>query len=223
MYQWVNGMRVRVKICGITNLEDALAAAEAGADALGFVFYEKSLRYIQPEKASDIIKQLPPFINTVGVFVNAREEFIRQTIQLCGLSAVQFHGDEPPAECLKYTPVKSIKAFRVESESILNILPKYNTDAWLLDAFIKGVEGGTGCMFDWDIASKACGFGRPVILAGGLTIDNVQEAIKQVQPFAVDVSSGVEDHPGKKDHAKLKDFISIVREIDFGRAEPGWI
>ena len=204
-------MNVRVKICGITNLEDALAAVDAGADALGFMFYEKSPRKVPVKVAADIMRRLPPFVGKVGVFVNAAEESVRRSFAECGLDTLQFHGDETPEFCGKFSPLKVYKAFRIQTLESLQALPAYKTDAWLLDSFTPDKPGGTGTQFDWDLAIEAKQLGRPIILAGGLTPDNVADALRKVRPFAVDVSSGVESAPGKKDHEKIRDFIAAVR------------
>ena len=204
-------MSVKVKICGITNLADAQTAVEAGADLLGFVFYEKSPRYVSVKAASGIVRHLPPFVARVGVFVNAREEFIGQTLGACGLNVLQFHGDESPEDCLKFG-VMSLKAFRVRDRASLKSFPAYPTDAWLLDAYTPDARGGTGATFNWDLAVEAQKLGRPIFLAGGLTPENVGEAVRRVRPFAVDVSSGVESAPGKKDAAKVRAFIAAARQ-----------
>lgn len=202
--------RVRVKICGITNLEDALSAVEAGADALGFMFYERSSRFLTPKEAGRIISQVPPFICKTGVFVDASEAAVRQTIEECGLDCLQFHGAETPEMCERaLLPV--VKAFRVSGEESLAPLPSYKTAAWLLDSYVPGQLGGTGAKFNWDLAVAASRLGRPIILAGGLTPENIAEAIRQTQPFAVDVSSGVESAPGKKDPAKMRAFIRVTQ------------
>jgi len=204
-------MSVRVKICGVTNIEDALAAVEAGADALGFMFYESSPRNVPAKVAADIIRQLPPFVAKVGVFVNATEETVRRAIGECGIDTLQFHGDETPEFCRKFSPLKIYKAFRVENLESLRALPAYPTDAWLLDSFVAGKLGGTGAKFNWDLAVESKKLGRPIILAGGLTPENVADAVRKVRPFAVDVSSGVESSPGKKDHAKVRRFIEAAK------------
>jgi len=204
-------MSTRVKICGITNLADAQAAVEAGADALGFIFYEKSPRYLTIPVVAEISKHLPPFIMRVGVFVNAPEDFVLRTIGECNLTLLQFHGDERPEFCAQFG-LMSMKAFRIRDEESLEELPKYQTDAYLLDAFSSTTLGGTGEKFNWDLAVEAQKFGKPIFLAGGLTPENVAEAVKKVQPFGVDVSSGVEILPGKKDHAKVKAFIQAAKK-----------
>lgn len=206
-------METRVKICGITNLADARAAIEAGADALGFNFYEKSPRHLTIRAAAAISKQLPPFVMRVGVFVNAPEELVMRAIADTGLSFLQFHGDEPPGYCLQFG-LMSMKAFRLRDAGSLRELSKYQTEAWLLDAFSPEARGGTGTQFDWDLAKAAQKFGKPIFLAGGLTPENVAEAVRKVQPFGVDVASGVESAPGKKDHKKVRDFVNAVRSAE---------
>ena len=206
-------MKTRVKICGVTNLADAQAAVEAGADALGFNFYEKSPRCISLKTAAEITKQLPPFIMRVGVFVNAPEDFVLRAIGESNLTMLQFHGDEPPEFCEQFG-LMSMKAFRIRDTESLKEIPNYQTDAYLLDAFSPEARGGTGEKFNWDLAIDAQKFGKPVFLAGGLTPENVAEAVRKVRPFGVDVSSGVESSPGKKDHAKIRAFIAAVRKAD---------
>jgi phosphoribosylanthranilate isomerase len=200
----------RVKICGITNLDDALAAVEFGADAIGFVFVPNTPRYIEPAKASEIIARLPPFVTTVGLFVNDLQEHIKQVADQCKLSVLQLHGQEPPDFCLQFDR-KVIKAFRVKDKESLTTLPKYTVSAYLLDTYVKGAMGGTGITFDWRLASDAKKYGL-VILAGGLNPENVAKAIQQVHPYGVDVSSGVEAEPGKKNHSKMKDFIAAAKD-----------
>jgi phosphoribosylanthranilate isomerase len=201
-------MRVRVKICGITNVDDALAAVDAGADALGFMFYEGSPRNVSPKVVGEIVRQLPPFIAKVGVFVNALEGIVHRIAAECGLDTLQFHGDESPELCQKFLPLKVYKAFRIQDIDSLQAIPAFKTDAWLLDSFVPGKSGGTGATFNWDLAAEAKKLGRSIILAGGLTPENVAEAVAKVQPYAVDVSSGVESSPGRKDLKKLRAFVS---------------
>jgi phosphoribosylanthranilate isomerase len=203
-------MSVIVKICGLTNLGDALAAAGAGADALGFVFYEPSPRSVSIEAAAEIARQLPPAIVRVGVFVDAPEDLVVRAARQCGLNLLQFHGQESPAYCLQFG-LMSMKAFRIRDESSLSDLRAYPTDAWLLDAYASDKAGGTGEKFNWDLAVQARGWGRPIFLAGGLTPLNVAEAVERVQPYGVDVSSGVEAAPGRKDTAKVRDFIQAAK------------
>ena len=204
-------MPVIVKICGLTNLPDAIGSSEAGADALGFVFYEPSPRYVSIENAAAIMRELPPFVVKVGVFVNAPEEMVRRAISECGLNLLQFHGDESPEYCLQFG-LMSMKAFRVSNAASLARLTDYPTDAWLLDAFSRNQLGGTGEQFNWDLALDAQKLGRPIFLAGGLTPQNVPDAIRRVRPYAVDVSSGVEAAPGKKDLHQVRAFIRAAKE-----------
>jgi phosphoribosylanthranilate isomerase len=206
-------METRVKICGITTAADGQAAVDAGADAIGFIFYEKSPRYVALETAAEISRGLRPFIMRVGVFVNAPEEFVTRAIADCGLTMLQFHGDETPEYCTQFG-LMSMKAFRVHGPETLEEIPKYETDAYLLDAYSSTTLGGSGEKFNWDLAVAAQKFGKPIFLAGGLTPGNVADAIRQVQPFGVDVSSGVESAPGKKDHAKVKAFIAAARSVE---------
>jgi len=206
-------MPVKVKICGITNAKDALAAVAAGADALGFIFYQPSPRNMPARIAGDIIRELPPFIAKVGVFVNPTETAVREILSACGLDTLQFHGDEPPAFCRRFAPIKVYKAFRIQNRESLQALPAYHTDAWLLDSSVPERHGGTGVKFDWSLAIEAKKLGRPILLAGGLAPENVAEAVRQVCPYAVDVSSGVEAGPGKKDHAKLREFIAAAKRV----------
>lgn len=203
----------QIKICGITNLNDALMAVEAGADALGFNFVPNTPRYISnADKAAAIIDRLPPFITTVGLFVNADAEEIKAIADLCHLCVIQLHGDESPEFCQALNR-RLIKVFRVKDESSLSRLPDYHVSGYLLDTFVKGAMGGTGVAFDWTLAVKAKRYGR-IILAGGLNPDNVASAVQHVCPYGVDVSSGVEASPGRKDPAKVKAFIQSVRNAE---------
>jgi phosphoribosylanthranilate isomerase len=204
-------MSVKVKICGITSVADAQTAAEAGADMIGLMFYERSPRNISLALATEISRALPPFVVKVGVFVNPEEDVVMRAIGHCGVSLLQFHGEETPEFCTQFG-VMSMKAFRVRGPESLAELPKYQTDAWLLDAFSPEAYGGTGAKFNWDLALEAAQFGRPIFLAGGLTPENIAEAVRRVEPFGVDVSSGVESAPGKKDHAKVRAFIEAARQ-----------
>ena len=203
-------MSVKVKICGITNVEDALAAVEAGADALGFMFYSPSPRCVTRETVAQVIQQLPPFVAKVGVFVNPTVGEVRQAITECGLDTLQFHGEEAPEFCRQFQ-LKTLKAFRVQGPETLNVLPDYSAMAWLLDSFVAGTRGGTGNTFNWQIAAQAVKLGGRVILAGGLTPANASEAVRTVGPYGLDVSSGVESAPGKKDAAKVRAFIAAAR------------
>jgi phosphoribosylanthranilate isomerase len=201
---------IKIKICGITNLEDAEAAIDLGADALGFVFYQKSPRSISPAEAASIISKLPPFISTIGVFVDESPGEIQKIVEKTGSGIVQLHGNEPPESCRM--PVKIIKGIRVESIESLEPLAIYRdlVSAFLLDTYAPHTPGGTGQVFNWEIAIQAKKFGR-VILAGGLNPENISEAVSLVKPYAVDVSSGIELNKGKKDHQKMKLFIERAR------------
>jgi phosphoribosylanthranilate isomerase len=201
---------VRIKICGITNLKDALLAAALGADALGFIFYPRSPRALAPETARDIIAQLPPFITTVGVFVDEEAATVRELAARVGLDWLQLHGNESPEYC-RSLGRRVIKGFRIKNQSSLADLAVYRdaVRALLLDTYIKGLPGGTGESFDWQLAREARQFG-PIILAGGLTPDNVAQAVTTALPVAVDVASGVEAAPGKKDPEKLRAFFEAV-------------
>ena len=203
-------MSVKVKICGITSAADGLAAAEAGADLIGLMFYDRSPRCVSLELAAEIARAVPPHVVKVGVFVNPPEGLVTVATARCGLNLLQFHGEEPPEFCTQFG-VMSMKAFRIRDAESLRALPHYLTDAWLLDAYAPDRLGGTGATFNWDLALEAGKFGKPVFLAGGLTPENVAEAVRRVHPFGVDVSSGVETSPGRKDPVKLGAFIQAVR------------
>jgi len=208
-------MHTKVKICGITNLDDACAAVGYGADALGFVFFKGSPRSISCKDAARIIKKLPPFITTVGVFVDETLIHIEKIIQQTSLDVIQFHGSEPPEMC--NCSRAAIKAIRVKSLESLETLDKYKerVSAFLLDTFTPDAFGGTGQIFNWDIAIYAKQFGK-IILAGGLNPNNIIEAVRRVQPYGVDVSSGVESKKGKKDHKKMRLFIENAKNIPIG-------
>jgi phosphoribosylanthranilate isomerase len=203
-------MDVKVKICGITRPEDAKGAVEAGADLIGLMFFKGSPRRITLAAARDIVSVLPPEILRVGVFVDPEPTEVVAAITLCGLQILQFHGSETSAFCRQFG-VMSMKAIRVKDAASLQELSAYQTDAFLLDAFVPGKEGGTGEQFNWELALAAKNSGRPIFIAGGLTAENVGEAIRIAQPFGVDVSSGVEEWPGRKDAQKMKDFVAAVR------------
>jgi len=196
---------VRVKICGITSLEDALMAVEAGADALGFVFFRGSPRFISPERAAAIICRLPPFVQTVGLFVNEEQATVNEVTDRCGLDLVQLHGEETPGYCAAVRR-RIVKAFRVKDASTLDDMANYRVAACLLDAWSPAAHGGTGTTFNWEIAARAAASHR-IILAGGLTPGNIAGAVATVHPYAVDVSSGVESEPGKKDAGLVTRFI----------------
>jgi len=200
---------IKVKICGITNIQDALAAVDYGADALGFVFYHKSPRYVMPEKAREIIAQLPPFISTVGVFANKTPEKMREILEFSGINILQLHGDEPPDTC--YIWHRVIRALRVRDFADLKPLEICRASAFLLDTYSADSYGGTGQVFNWDIAVEAKKFSR-IILSGGLNPDNIEKAVRYVIPYAVDVSSGIEEEKGKKDLKKMKVFIERAKK-----------
>jgi phosphoribosylanthranilate isomerase len=203
-------MDVKVKICGLTNVEDALAAVAAGADFLGFVLWERSPRHVTVETAREIARQLPPGTARVGVFVDATIEQVMLSLRVCDFSGLQFHGQETPAYCRQFG-VMTTKAFRIRDAASLSALSAFDTDAFLLDSQVEGRPGGTGETFDWTLAAQAKKFDKPIFLAGGLTPQNVAAAVRAVRPFAVDVSTGVEVSPGKKDHQKMRDFVAAAR------------
>lgn len=200
---------VKVKICGITRLADAELAVELGASALGFVFYKKSPRHVSPAIAKKIIAQLPPFVTSVGVFVNEKKAVVERIARQCGLNVLQFHGDESAAYCRSFKGIKTIKAFRIGPDFKFADVAKYDTDAYLFDAFTVKAFGGTGVRFNWDVL-KGRTFLKPVILSGGLNTGNIQEAVSKVRPYAVDVSSGVESAPGKKDQRLLTQLFKVI-------------
>ena len=203
--------KVRIKICGITRREDALAAVSFGAWALGFVFYRKSPRFITPAKAAQIIRSLPPFVTPVGVFVNESREKVRRIAEICSLRTLQFHGDESPAYCRRFVKdFRIIKAFRISGREDLKRIRGYDLSAVLLDSYHPSLYGGTGQTFVWPKAGVLKPLKKPVILSGGLNPGNVKRALKTVKPFAVDVSSSVEQAPGIKDYLKVKRFINAV-------------
>ena len=207
--------RVRVKVCGITNIEDAVAAAEAGADALGFIFYEKSPRYVPPAVAARIIADLPPLIMPVGVFVNEELATVRSIMDACGLAMAQLHGDENASYCHDLSR-PAMKALRLKDRASLLAVAEYQgrggVRGFVIDRFSESAYGGTGQLTDWRLAAEIAKSTR-VVLAGGLTPGNVAEAIRTVRPYGVDVSSGVESAPGKKDHAKIFAFLAAVRVV----------
>lgn len=201
----------RVKICGITRLEDLSAACEAGADALGFVFYARSPRNLTLGQAVGLVSALPPFVQSVGLFVNADADFVRDVLRAAPLDLLQFHGDEAPDYCRQFGR-PYLKAVRVRPGIDLLEYARDFADAraLLLDAYVPGVAGGTGEKFDWNLIPR--GLPRPIVLSGGLNPANVAEAVKAVQPWAVDVSSGVEASPGLKDAAKMTAFIQRAKQ-----------
>ncbi|MEK6583626.1 MAG: phosphoribosylanthranilate isomerase [Nitrospirota bacterium] len=202
---------VKVKICGITNLEDAQAAAEAGADALGFVFYPDSPRFIDPGNARAIIAKLPVFITSVGVFVDESEDLIRRIIREGGIQILQFHGSESPVLCTRFRE-KVIKAIRIKDEESISEMQMYDVDTFLLDTYLDCAKGGTGKTFNWKYAEMAKENGR-IILSGGLNPSNIGDAVRKLKPYGVDVSSGVEISPGKKDHVKIREFVREAKKV----------
>lgn len=201
-----------VKICGITNIKDAAGAAGAGADAVGFVF-AKSPRRVSPAVAKRIAASLPREIEKIGVFVNEKPSIVRAIAKRCGLSAVQLHGDESPADVRALKDLHVLKAFRVDGDFDPSVLRRYGAaKAFLFDTKTRGAYGGTGKTFDWKILIRAA-VRKPVILSGGLSVKNVARAVKAVRPFAVDVSSGVERAPGKKNLRLVREFIRNAKKV----------
>lgn len=202
---------IKVKICGLTNYEDAIAAVDMGADLLGFNFYPKSPRYIKPEQASEIIKKLPGFVDVAGVFVNAPPNQVKDIISQCQLNWVQFHGDETPEFCRQFLSinVKTMKAIRVKDSKDVQAAEKFFTDAILLDAFNPEKYGGTGISFDWNIIGH---INKRVFLAGGINPDNVVAAA-ELGVYGIDVCSGIESSPGKKDHKKMKKLFDNIKRF----------
>ena len=204
---------VKVKICGITNVRDARAAVRLGADALGFNFFPRSPRYVEPPRVRAILAALPPFVTAVGLFVNESADTVRRVCDQVGLLTVQLHGEERPSVVDALRGLTRIKAFRIRDEADLKQLSRYQVEAYLLDAFVPGKQGGTGVTFNWDLARQAQPVG-PIILAGGLTPENVGDAVLQARPYAVDVASGVEDRPGSKDRELIAAFIRNAKGLD---------
>lgn len=217
--------RIRIKICGMTRLADALCAADAGADALGFIFYAKSPRAIAPAEAKLIIEQLPPFVDAVGVFVDGDFAEVKEIIQDCGLVYAQMHGAESPAYCrdlaAQAAPCKVLKAIRVGAHTTAGEAAPYRdcVQGFLLDTFQKNAAGGTGETFDWGMIERL-ELGKPFLLAGGLDVGNIRTALEQVQPYGVDANSGLEDAPGKKNHNLIRQFIATVRSFEAERLCP---
>jgi len=207
-------VRTRIKVCGITRPEDAVAAVEAGVDGLGFIFVEKSPRNIDPEQAREIIRLLPPFVDAVGVFVDAEATVVEEIAHYCRLTLVQLHGNESPGYC-RNLPFSVVKAFRIGADFDGTAFGPYEDSVrgFLLDTYHKDMEGGTGETFDWALVQQLEP-ARPVILAGGLNPENAAAAIERVRPYAVDVNSGVESAPGRKDSVRLEQFIRQVRATD---------
>ncbi|MFC1770693.1 phosphoribosylanthranilate isomerase [Candidatus Margulisiibacteriota bacterium] len=206
---------MRIKICGITNIDDAQNAVSLGASALGFIFAENSPRYITPEKAEEICMFMPPFVQLVGVFVNEKKEVINKIAEQCKLNLIQLHGNEEPGFCLNINR-KVIKTFKLTTEEDLKLIPQYQgvVSAILLDTKVEGKDGGTGQVFDWGLALKAKeSFDIPVILAGGINISNIKKAVQLVNPYAIDISTGVESEPGQKDYNKIKELITVAKDL----------
>jgi len=208
-------------MCGVTRPGDALVAVEAGVDALGFIFHPDSPRAIDPEQARLIIEELPPFVDTVGVFVDKKRKEVEEIIQYCHLNYAQLHGTESPKYCERLirfaAPCQVLKAFRVNENLKAETISPYEpfVKGYLLDTFNKQIEGGTGETFDWSLVD-ALALRRPLLLAGGLRPDNVREALTAIRPYGVDVNSGVESSPGIKDHALIEQFVLRVREFERG-------
>ncbi len=204
---------IRIKVCGLTDPDQALETCMAGADAIGFVFTPKSPRLLSREDARHIIKKMPPMVQSVGVFVDESIDTIREIVEFCGIDLVQLHGSEPPGFCKLLAP-RVIKAFRVKNDRVLQEIENYSgaVRGILIDTWARGTHGGTGKTFDWDVARKiVASIDMPVILAGGLEPGNVEEAVSKVRPWGVDVSSGVETAPGQKSIEKIKEFIRNAR------------
>lgn len=198
-----------VKICGLTNVDDALAAVDLGVDMVGFVF-APSTRQVTRETVAGIVERLPSGVSTVGVFVDAPLEEVQETMRVCDLSLAQLHGSESPEFCQAVGP-QVMKSFRVKDDSVLDLMPRYEVQAYLLDGYDPVLKGGAGRTFDWEIARTAQAYGR-IVLSGGLTEENVRTAVAYVKPYAVDVCSGVEGRPGVKDHARMRAFVRAVKE-----------
>ena len=203
-----------IKICGITNVEDAAAAVAAGVDALGFNFYKPSPRYITPQRARQIIEQLPGSVLTVGVFVNESPELIRSIAAETGIKAVQLHGDESPTYCADLaTNLSVFKALAASRDVDIQLAGEYEVDALLLDTEDRSLRGGTGRVFDWSIAQQFKHFTPKLILAGGLSPENIEAAIEAVRPYGVDACSSLEDTPGKKNHERMRVFVERARSV----------
>jgi phosphoribosylanthranilate isomerase len=208
-------LMVRIKICGITNEKDALWAVNMGADYIGFNFYKNSPRKISQKLAAQIIGKLPSFTQPVGVFVNEEVRTVKRIAEKCRLSLIQLHGEETPEYCRELQAqshrLKIIKVFKIRNKENLEGMERYDVDYYLLDSYVPGIEGGTGEIFNWDLAVEAKQFGKPIFLAGGLTPDNVTLAIEKVNPYGVDVASGVERTPRRKDYELMSEFIKRIR------------
>lgn len=211
-------IRTRIKVCGMTKVKEAEGAVNAGVDALGFIFAEASPRYVNPEKVKEIVKKLPPFVDAVGVFVDEDAEVVDEIVQYCGLTVAQLHGSESPTYCADIS-CRVVKAFRIKPESAHSEKEPYYdpyygvVNGFLLDTYHEKIAGGTGKTFDWKLLENMRPPG-PLILAGGLTPENVRQAILETMPFAVDINSGVEFEPGRKDVEKLLRLVDEVRKAD---------
>lgn len=208
---------IGVKICGITSIGDAYHAAESGVDALGFIFYPKSQRYIVPERAREILQKVPGSIGRVGVFVNQEIQALKEIVSFCGLHLIQLHGDESPQYCAQFPKSSLIKSVSVCTEEEVRGLGNYPVKAILVDAHEPGRYGGTGKNSDWALALKVKKK-HPLILAGGLSKENIKRAIETVRPCAVDINSGVEISPGEKDPYKIREIMEIIRATDTDEA-----
>lgn len=210
---------VKIKICGITCAQDATWAANLGADFIGLNFYQDSPRKVSPQNAIEILKEIPPFVSSVAVFVNEDSKNIVKLIKKLNVALIQLHGEETVEYCRQLKEavpgIKIIKAFKIKDKSILETMKQYLeiADYFLLDAFVEDMAGGTGVTFNWDLAIKVKEFGKSIFLAGGLTPENVQEAGDKVKPFAMDVASGVEHSPKRKDYDKMKEFIAKAKNL----------
>jgi len=203
-----------IKICGLTNLEDAQKAVELGADAIGFIF-ARSPRRAEPDKVKSIIRELKGDVLKIGVFVNEDAEKIKSIVKDCRLDAIQLHGDESPEFCSGFTGLKLIKAVRVKNIESLKIISDFkNIFACLLDTYSSDIYGGTGKTFNWELAVKAKEYKKPIILSGGLNIDNIEEAIRIIRPYGVDISSSIESRPGKKDITRMSRVIGLIKVLD---------
>ncbi len=205
---------MKIKFCGMTNRTDALNAIALNVDAIGFIFYEHSPRYISLEKVEEFIIELPPFIHTYGVFVNAEYDYIQEISERCKLSGIQLHGNESPEFCTKFS-LPTIKAIPVKSQEDIEVIPQYKgcVNGILLDTKVENVHGGTGKTFDWGLAIKAKEYDTPLILSGGINIQNVAKAIQMVGPYGIDICSGVEKEPGIKDYNKMQELIKEIETI----------
>lgn len=208
---------IQVKICGITNMEDALCAAENGAAAVGFIFHPPSPRYIEPQKAAEIIDRLPQHLVKVGVYVNQKEHLVRRVYENCRLDMIQLHGDESPGFCRQFPGDRIIKALELKKDEDLKKAALYDVAAILVDSRHAGLYGGTGKTSNWMLARQ---ISQPLILSGGIKEENILEAMQMVSPAAMDINSGVESSPGKKDHVKIARIMQIINETDAGCAAP---